>query len=141
MQVRRDPQGIFLITLKPGGQVRKALEQACLDWGIQSGAVSGIGGVCQVELGYWRASQADYQRKRLEGNFELLTLLGNISIYQGRPFAHLHVTLADENLNLVGGHFFEATVTATVELFLTPCEPIERHWNAQIGAALWNLQP
>ena len=94
-----------------------------------------------MELGFWRASQADYQRRTLEGNFELLTLLGNISLYQGRPFAHLHVTLADENLQVVGGHFFEATVTATVELFLTPCDSIERHWDAHIGAALWNLNP
>ena len=121
--------------------MRQSLEQACLDLGIESAAVSGIGGVCQVELGYWRASQADYQRKKLEGSFELLTLLGNISLYQGRPFAHLHVSLADENLQVVGGHFFEATITATAELFLTPCETIERHWDDQIGAALWNLQP
>lgn len=141
MQIRRDPRGTLLITLKPGEQVRQALEQACLDWNVRSGAVSGIGGVCKVELGYWQASQADYQRKRLEGNFELLTLLGNISLYRGRPFAHLHVSLADESLQVVGGHFFEATVTATVELFLTPCEPIERDWDDQIGAALWNLQP
>ena len=141
MQVRRDSQGTFLITLKPGEQLRHCLEKACLDWDIPSGAVSGIGGLCQVELGYWRASQADYQRKTLAGSFELLTLLGNISLYQGRPFAHLHVTLADENLQVVGGHFFEATVTATAELFLTPCDLIERHWDAHIGAALWKLNP
>jgi len=140
MQVRRDSQGTFLITLRPGEQLCQSLEQVCLDFGIQSGSVSGIGGIREVELGFWRCSEGDYQRKTLEGPFELLGLLGNITLYQGRPFAHLHVSLADENLQVVGGHFFEATITATAEIFLTPCEPIERHWDDKIGAALWNLQ-
>lgn len=135
MHVRRETEDTFLVCLHPGELVRQCLEQACLDWGIFGGSVSGIGGVREVELGFWRSP--DYQRKALAGNWELLSLLGNISSYEGRPFAHLHVSLADENLNVLGGHFFEARVTATAEIFLSRTAPIVREWDAAVGAALW----
>ena len=138
MQLRRDSEETFLLCLQPGERVRACLEQACLDWSIESGSVSGIGGVREVELGYWRAP--DYQRKALSGNWELLSLLGNISLYEGRPFAHLHASLADEQCQVVGGHFFEATVTATVELFLIRTARITRRWDPEVGAALWRLE-
>lgn len=137
MQVRRESAESFLVCLQPGDLVRQCLEQVCLDLEVRGASVSGIGGLCQVELGFWRSP--DYQRKKLEGNWEMLSLLGNITNYQGRPFAHLHVSLADQNLNVVGGHFFEARVTATAELFVTRTAPIDRRWDEQLGAALWNL--
>lgn len=135
MHVRRETEDTFLVCLQPGEFVRQCLEQVCLDWGILGGSVSGIGGVRDVELGFW--SSPDYLRKTLAGNWELLSLLGNISSYEGRPFAHLHVSLADENFNVVGGHFFEARVTATAEIFLYRTAAIVREWDAAVGAALW----
>ncbi len=137
MQIRRESEEDFLVCLHPGDSVRACLEQACLELGIQGASVNGIGGLCEVELGFWRSP--DYQRKKLDGNWEMLSLLGNISCYEGRPFAHLHVSLADEHLNVVGGHFFEARVTATAEIFLARTSPIARQWNEHIGAALWTL--
>lgn len=139
MHIRHESEESYLVCLHAGEQVRQCLEQACLDLGVQGASVSGIGGLCEVELGFWRSP--DYQRKRLEGNWEMLSLLGNISCYEGRPFAHLHVSLADQNLNVVGGHFFEARVTATAEIFLTRTAPITRRWDEHLGAALWNLEP
>ncbi|MBN9420133.1 hypothetical protein ABS71_01785 [bacterium SCN 62-11] len=137
MQVRRESEEVFLICLQSGELLRQSLEQACLDLEIVGAAVSGIGGLCEVELGYWRSP--DYERKSLDGNWEMLTLLGNISLYEGRPFAHLHVSLAGPDLQVVGGHFFEGRVTATAEIFLTRTTPIVRHWDDRIGAALWTF--
>ena len=137
MQVRQQSEELFLICLEAGEWVRQSLEQTCLEWQIRGASVQGIGGLCQVELGFWRPP--DYQRKRLEGRWELLSLLGNITLYQGRPFAHLHVSLAGEDFQVLGGHFFEGQVTATLELFLRRTAPIPRHWNESLGAALWDL--
>ena len=137
MYVRRDSEDTLLLCLSSGERVRECLEQACLDWEIHGGSVHGIGGVCEVELGFWRPP--DYQRKILPGNWELLSLLGNVSLYQGRPFAHLHVSLGDENFQVMGGHFFEARVTATAEIFLTRTGAIAREWDSHLGAALWRL--
>ena len=140
MRTRQEPWG-WVVCLESGENLRQSLEQLCLELGVEGAQVSGIGGLLDPQLGFWQFDTGEYTRHTLEGRWELLSLQGNISLYEGRPFAHLHVSLADESLQVVGGHFFEATVTATVELFLTPCEPIERDWDDQIGAALWNLQP
>lgn len=137
MHVRRDSEDTFLICLHSGERLRESLERACLEWGIESGSLAGIGGLCEVELGYWRSP--DYQRQTLTGNWELISLLGNISCYEGRPFAHLHVSLADENLQVRGGHFFEGRVTATAEIFVRRTSKIVREWDAPLGAALWQL--
>lgn len=132
---RLDSTGIWLVCLESGDRVRESLESLCLHLGLEGAEVSGIGGLSDPELGYWR--RGEYQRQILAGNWELLSLLGNISLYQGKPFAHLHVSLAGPDLMVRGGHFFEATVTATAEIFLRPCQPLPRAWDEQVGAGLW----
>jgi len=41
---------------------------------------------------------------------EMTSLMGNISIMEGEPFPHLHVTLADANFQLLGGHLSESEI-------------------------------
>jgi predicted DNA-binding protein with PD1-like motif len=139
MRYRRDPSGLLLVCLQRGDWVRDSVESLCRDLGLQGAQVSGIGGLHDPELGFWQAAEGDYSRRVLKGSWELLSLLGNISLYEGKPFAHLHATLANADLEVRGGHFFEGQVTATAELFLQPCQPLLRLWDDRIKAGLWQV--
>lgn len=135
MWSRREPDGLWLLCLESGEWLRKSLEAFCLERSLRGAQVSGIGGLREVELGYWRGG--DYQRQTLPGDWELVSLQGNITLYQGQPFAHLHASLAGPDLSIRGGHFFEGRVTATAELFVNPCRPVVREWDESVGAGLW----
>lgn len=136
---RRDPGGLWLLCLESGERVRPTLESFCAELGLEGANLGGIGGLTEVELGFWKGG--DYARQILSGNWELLSLQGNISRYEDKPFAHLHASLAGPDLAVRGGHFFDGTVTATAELFLWPCGPIQRRWSPAIGAGLWVSAP
>ena len=43
---------------------------------------------------------------------------GNVSLKDSEPFIHAHVTLGNHELNMKGGHLFEATVAAVGEFIL-----------------------
>ena len=54
----------------------------------------------------------------IKGEFELTSLVGNITIKNGNPFVHIHVNVSDEACNAYGGHLFSGTITATGELII-----------------------
>ena len=59
------------------------------------------------------------ERRRLEGAIEVCSLQGHLGRDpEGRPGFHLHGAFALEDGRLVGGHLFEATVLATLEVTL-----------------------
>jgi len=141
MWCREVAPSLWAICLEPGEKVRESLQRLCEVRGWQGANISGIGGLCQVELGFWERERGDYSRRCWDGPFERLSLQGNISLYQGGPFAHLHATLSGPDFQVLGGHLFEGTVTATAEIFARLCQPLSREWNATIGAGLWSQGP
>lgn len=59
---------------------------------------------------------------------------GNVSKFNGKYFAHIHVALADVNYKIMGGHLKDGIVGATLELTVTPMQtPLHRFMNEDIG--------
>jgi predicted DNA-binding protein with PD1-like motif len=72
---------------------------------------------------------------------EIVSLYGNVSLKDGRPFAHLHVVLPDEQGNGKGGHLVAggAPVFAcevTIEEYSGP--ELVRNFDEQTGLFLWD---
>ena len=104
---------------------------------ITSGHLTGIGAVNCVRLGYYDLATKGYYQKEFMDNFELLNITGNIAYFEGKPMLHCHVTIADHNLNVFGGHLDEAKVSVTVEIFLTETDAkIERKMDENFKLAL-----
>ena len=62
-----------------------------------------------------------------KGEFELTSLVGNISTKNGNPFIHIHVNVSDEECNAYGGHLFSGTITATGELIIFLSDSVVRY--------------
>lgn len=109
-----------MVRLFRGEKVHESLVHFAEKLSIPTASYYGIGGIAEVELGYLRLESKQYQKNLFEGDYELVSLIGNICELDGKPFCHSHVTLGNENYQSISGHLFEATVFATVELHLTP---------------------
>ena len=108
-------------------------EDACID----SAIIAGIGAVMDPEIGVYQSPTQGYKKQAFQGLYELLTMAGNITLFEGQRFAHLHVTLAGEDYRVVGGHLFSATVGPTVEVAVTPLVgPVHRKMDPEIGIGL-----
>lgn len=84
--------------------------------GLKFGTVSGIGACFEAEINFYDVNTQKYYPKLLDGQLELISLLGNISKMNDKPFVHLHASLSDRNYNTYSGHLTRAIVSATVEI-------------------------
>ncbi|PCJ20025.1 MAG: DNA-binding protein [Candidatus Cloacimonadota bacterium] len=127
----------LLIRLDKGEEILSKLKQVCIDYNITAGKISGIGAVSEVTLGYYHLKTKFYDKKRFDGDYELLTLSGNVSSLDGESFIHIHMSMSDENYQVFGGHLFEANIAVTGEIWILPMDlKVNREKNEEIGLNL-----
>ena len=130
----------YLLRLEIGEEINTQLKKFCIELNVGAGQVSGIGVVRKAFISYFNLSTGDYSQKELSGNMEMTSLMGNISIMDGEPFPHLHVTLADENFQIQAGHLSFGEIGVTGELIVEPFPGvIERNIDQESGLRLLDL--
>ena len=85
---------------------------------IKAGTLSAVGVLSDVEIGYYQQEKGAYIKKLLKGDYELLSLTGNIGILNKATHPHIHVIIGDDKFNCYGGHLLNAKVGITCELFI-----------------------
>ncbi|HWE94922.1 MAG TPA: DUF296 domain-containing protein [Tepidisphaeraceae bacterium] len=117
----------YLLVFHTGQEVMKGLLAFAKKHELVAGHLTGIGAVSGAEIGYFDPEKNEYLRRQENGQAELLSLTGNLALYEGAPFFHVHVALGLRDGAARGGHLFELTVRPTVELVLTTSpRPVRR---------------
>ncbi|HEY7024997.1 MAG TPA: PPC domain-containing DNA-binding protein [Candidatus Limnocylindrales bacterium] len=97
---------------------------ASLDWlgseSIGYAALTGLGAVRGATVSYWNAETQQYEQHQLTEQMEVVSLVGNVTIREAKPFIHAHVSLGRRDLSVVGGHVNELFVHPTLEVWLRP---------------------
>ncbi len=138
MKFHRETDGRLVVSLTRGEPVRARLEQLALEQGLVAAQVSAIGALDEPVLGCWDLEQKIYHKKVLPGVWELLSLQGNLSLLDGKPFLHAHVLLSGSDYQALGGHFFEARVGVVLELFVLPYPTsLPRRFCPELGLPRW----
>ena len=128
----------YYISLDRNEYVNESLLKICNDEDIQSGWISGVGAVYDIEVGYYDIHKQDYLRKIFTDDYELLSLSGNLSIKEGNKFIHTHIAFSDTDFRAYGGHLFDAKVAAAGEFMIDSGKTkINRQYNQEIGLHLW----
>lgn len=139
MQFKR-ADGIYVIRLEKGEQIVRTLLEFCKNENILSGFFNGIGSVEIVELGFYHIDRKEYTWQKFEIPMEVVSLTGNISLVDGEPFFHIHTVLSDKSYQTVGGHLKEATVGATLEIFINfSSTQLKRTMNGEVGLKLLEI--
>lgn len=124
----------FIIRLDPGDEIIQSLESFCVNNKIKSGSVMGIGAIRDTKIAYFDPALGDYKDRYFPEGIELTSLMGNISMMDGAAFPHLHITAADSDFNMIGGHLISAIVSATAEIFIEVYdEQFERKLDPKLG--------
>ena len=103
----------------PGEDILDNLKKLCEEKDIRLGRVEAIGGTDHAVLGVYDLSKKEYFPERIDEFMEIASLNGNITVMNGKPYIHLHATLADQRHGIHGGHVLEMRVAATCEMFIT----------------------
>ena len=134
-----DPRGIHVVSLMRGDKIRECLEQYAQQEELFGAIVSGasIGAVEDPELAVYRLAEKKYISRVFPGIYEL-QFGGNLSLKDGKPFLHAHVTISGEDFIAYGGHLVEGKIGVLGDFFIIPLEhPIRRVMNIEVGLPRW----
>lgn len=127
----------WVVSINIGEEVVETLKKFCKDNKIKLGTISGIGAVKRATIGFYNLETKKYYPKELNGDYEITSLLGNISTMDGEVYLHLHINLADSNYNTCGGHLNSAIIGGVGEMIIEEIEgEIERGFNEEVGLNL-----
>ena len=115
MKAQRTGYG-WVVRLDAGEEIVGSLAAWAAAHGVEGGALSGIGSVVGAELGFFNRERRTYERRTFAGEHEILSLLGNFSLLEGKPFPHCHVTLSGPDFVAHGGHLFRGEVSVACEV-------------------------
>ena len=130
----------YLIKLEKGELIQQTLQNFALAESLQAGWFQGIGVIKNPELGFYRSESRDYAKKTLEGEWEILSLSGNLTTKDNQPFIHCHISLSGPDFQSQGGHLFEGEIAAAGELFFLPLPfQVNREFDEETGLHLLDL--
>ena len=130
----------YQVRLEIGDELMDSLTRLARAESISYAAVSGLGAVRRIVLGYYQPRISDYERHDLTDQMELLSLIGNIAQRDGKPALHIHAALARQDLTVIGGHVFEAEAQPTMEIWVRPDDAtVQRLYNEETHLALMQL--
>ena len=139
MNYRIDNHRIYM-TLAKGDLINQTFATYAESHEIGCAWIHGIGAIENPEIGYYSLETKSYHHKIFSGDYELTSLLGNITIKGEKYFPHTHITFSNTNYQVYGGHLFDAKITAAGEFVIIPGKKnIKREMNPDIGLPLWCL--
>ena len=129
----------FLFRLPKGSDIHERLAAFCRRNNVRCAAVTIIGATEEVRLGYYDLRRRKYFNRAFKGAMEILSCLGNVSLKEGEPFAHLHAVMGDSKLRVRGGHLFPGSKLFAAEVYLRELrgQELARRPDPQTGLALW----
>lgn len=87
---------------------------------VRTARVEAIGGVNSLQLAFFNHEEKRYEERKFEEFMEVTSLLGNITLKDGKPFLHMHGTFGRRDSSVIGGHLVSATVFPMLEVVITP---------------------
>lgn len=140
MQFTQVDEG-YMIRLERGEEVLQTVTTFAVENCITAGIITGLGAADKIRVGYFDLHSRDYPEKTFSGELEILALNGNLSWIGDQPMVHMHVVFSDENMNALGGHLFEARISATCEIYLKVfSRKLERKRDEETGLNLLDLK-
>ncbi|PIQ76964.1 DNA-binding protein [Candidatus Peregrinibacteria bacterium CG10_big_fil_rev_8_21_14_0_10_49_24] len=129
-----------LIRIQRGEEIVSSLTAYLREKSIRCGAISGIGAASRVTLRYYDMQTKEYVGKKFEGEFEIASMTGNISVTNGVIRPHVHIVLGDTEYRCFGGHLESAIVCVTCEVIVSEIDKeLPRSLDKETGLQLWDL--
>jgi hypothetical protein len=136
-QIADNPK-TFVVILDTGEEVLSSLKSFAEAQKLAGSSFKAIGALSRVELGWFNWETKKYETAvKLEEQVELLSLIGDVALKDGKPQVHAHLVVGRSNGAAFGGHLIRAIVRPTCELILTENpEHLQKQIDPESGIAL-----
>lgn len=139
-----NPTSPFILVIRKGEKLIDSLIKCAEITNIHGASLLGIGAVENPILGNYNFETKKHEHKTFTGIYELTNVAGNITKYEGKHIAHVHITIAnlkDINCASITGHLIEAPIGILAEITIIPfATPIMREFNHELQGATIKIQ-
>lgn len=131
----------FAVVFDTGDEVASGLLKFAQEHQITAAHFTAIGAFSRATLGYFDWQKKDYLKIEVPEQVEVLSLIGDIAVSEGKPKIHAHVVAGKRDGSAVGGHLMEAFVRPTLEVIVeeSPAR-LQRKFDPESGIALIRLE-
>jgi predicted DNA-binding protein with PD1-like motif len=141
MRWKRVSDDTYVLVFDQGDEAMAELQRFAEENGVTAAHFTGIGGLSKVTLGYFDRERSDYNPIPLDEQVELLSILGDVAVDEGKPKVHAHVVVGRSDGTAHGGHLLEGHVWPTLELVLTIAPAhLQKRSDPKSGLALIDLR-
>jgi uncharacterized protein len=109
----------FALVLATGEEVMSSINAFATDHHLAATQFSAIGALASVVVAFFEWESRQYRHVPIDEQVEVLSLLGDITLDQGKPKVHAHIVLGKSDASAHGGHLVEGVVRPTLEIILT----------------------
>ena len=128
---------MFAVIFETGDDPVAGLTRFAAEQQLAASSFTAIGAFSEAQLGYFDWEKKDYERIPVKEQVEVLALVGDIALQDGKPKLHAHVVLGRRDGSACGGHLLEARVRPTLEVILTESPAhLRREYDPRSGLAL-----
>ncbi|ACC97915.1 putative DNA-binding protein with PD1-like DNA-binding motif [Elusimicrobium minutum Pei191] len=129
----------YIFRLPKGKDLQDSITAFCHDNQIKCGIINAIGAVENATVSYYDQAKKKYEKIVLEDEHELVSLIGNVSIKDNRPFVHAHAILSNKKGEVKAGHLMLGTKIFSAEVYIQELvgEPKVRKEDKVTKLQLW----
>jgi hypothetical protein len=110
---------VYAVIFHSGDEALSGLTDFAIQYHIVNAHFTAIGAVRGATLGWLDLAQKQYRAILVTQQCEVLSMIGDIATFNGKPVVHTHVVLGHSDGTTVGGHVWELHVNPTLEVFVT----------------------
>ncbi|MDG7006955.1 MAG: DUF296 domain-containing protein [Nitrososphaerota archaeon] len=123
-----------IYSLEAGSKVPDDIVAIAAREKIRTARVEAIGGVKELRLAYFNHEAKKYEEHDYREFLEVTSILGNVTLKDGRLFLHIHGTFGRRDLSVLAGHVVQATVFPLLEVVVTPTKNrAKRKFDDELG--------
>lgn len=136
-QINQSPK-TFILVFQTGDELAKGLSKFAQEQGLSAASFTAVGALNSVRLAWFNWDTKKYEQSvALDEQVELLSLIGDVALKDGKPVVHAHIVIGRKDGTAHGGHLLEARVRPTCEVVLTesPAQ-LQKRVDPESGLAL-----
>ncbi|HEU5432075.1 MAG TPA: PPC domain-containing DNA-binding protein [Thermomicrobiales bacterium] len=130
----------YAVVFETGDEVMAGLTAFAREHRLDAGRLTAIGGFSAATLGFFEVERKEFRKIPIAEQVEVLSLVGDITLDNGKPMVHAHVVVGTADGTARGGHILEAHVRPTLEVIVVESPNIlHRAYDPATGLALIEL--
>lgn len=109
----------YIVALFRGDDILSGMTEFAEKEGIKFAQFNAVGAISSGRLGSYDRDKQMYHIFPVKLQAEIVSFIGNIATYNGKPVVHVHMSVSQSDGTMRGGHLFHGIVWPTLEIMVT----------------------